>query len=108
MPKKTTGTDGNRGNSDWDQLLNDFQLVLKDFRWMDDAACQGRSDIDFFPEDNYNLTSRPAIELCRTCPVKDDCLEFAVENHIQYGIWGGLNYPQRRRYLRTGFQRDSF
>ena len=90
------------------KLLADFDLVLKDFTWMDRAACRGRRDIDFFPEENYNQRSLPAVALCRNCPVKDECLEFAIENHIQYGIWGGLNYPQRKRYLRAGFERDSF
>jgi WhiB family redox-sensing transcriptional regulator len=98
----TTGTGGNRGNYDYMQLLSEFALVLKDFAWMDEAACRNMKDVNFFPEEAFNSEAPKAVAVCRRCPVREDCLEFAVENHIQYGIWGGLSYPQRKRYLRNG------
>jgi len=88
------------------QLLSEFNLVLRNFDWMEDALCRGRKDLNFFPE-HYNTTAPKAVAVCKVCPVREDCLEFAVENHIQYGIWGGLNYPQRKRYLRTGFKKGT-
>lgn len=42
--------------------------------------------------------------VCRTCPVREKCLDFAVKNNMKYGIWGGLNPVQRRRYLRHGYE----
>lgn len=108
MHSNTTGTDGNRGGYDYMQLLSEFNLVLKDFTWMNNAACRGRTDIDFFPEDSYNTKAPKAVAICETCPVKQDCLEFAIENGIHYGIWGGLNYPQRKRYLRTTIRNGTF
>lgn len=86
------------------QLLSEFALVLRDFRWMDNASCRGRNDIDFFPEEAFNTEAPKAVAVCQTCPVKEDCLEFAVENDVKYGIWGGMSYPQRKRYWRNSIK----
>ena len=99
-PQKPTETGGNRGNYDYNKLLNEFKLVLEDVTWMADAACRSRSDIDFFPEIGYNGKAPLAIAVCDTCKVKEDCVEFAIENKIEHGIWGGLSPQQRRRYRR--------
>jgi len=101
-PKKPTETDGNPGDYDYVRLLSEFSLVLRKFDWMDEALCRGRSDVNFFPDETYNAMAVRAVAICKVCPVREDCLEFAVENGIRYGIWGGLNYPQRKRW-----QRDS-
>jgi WhiB family redox-sensing transcriptional regulator len=36
-----------------------------------------------------------ALRLCATCPVKDECLEYALENHQHWGVWGGMTERQR-------------
>ena len=41
-------------------------------------------------------TAGPARQACAQCPVRQQCLEFAVSNRIIYGIWGGLTGPERR------------
>jgi len=107
MPSNTTGTDGSRGAYDYMQLLSEFRLVLRSFDWMDDALCRGRNDLDFFPEESYNAVAARAVAVCNVCPVREDCLEFAVENGIRYGIWGGLNHPQRKRYLRNSLKKGT-
>ena len=107
MPSNTTGTDGNRGAYDYMQLLSEFNLVLRNFDWMEDALCRGRKDLDFFPEEAYNTAAPKAVAVCNVCRVREDCLRFAVENDVKYGIWGGLNYPQRKRYLRNSFKKGT-
>lgn len=48
----------------------------------------------FFPE--YEWMADPAAKAtCRFCPVKDDCLEWALTTHQEFGIWGGLDEWQR-------------
>jgi len=42
---------------------------------------------------NSNDLQVEALAICITCPVRDDCLTFAVRTGQQYGIWGGQ--PQR-------------
>jgi len=45
-----------------------------------------------------------AIDMCRSCPVLKQCLEYALRHpeSAEYGIWGGTTVPQRRRILRLG------
>jgi WhiB family redox-sensing transcriptional regulator len=100
-PKKPTATGGNRGNYDYQQLMSEFGLLMRQFDWMDDAACRGRTDVEFFPEVGYNGKAPKALALCNNCPVKDDCLDFALENNIEHGIWGGTNPRQRKQLRRT-------
>ena len=36
--------------------------------------------------------------ICKTCSVRDECLEYAVRIREPHGIWGGLNEMERRQY----------
>jgi WhiB family redox-sensing transcriptional regulator len=38
-------------------------------------------------------------KLCNSCPVKDLCLEYALVNGEEYGMWGGMT-PRERQALR--------
>jgi len=63
-------------------------------RWRERAACRGARIEVFFP--GRGETAGPARQVCARCPVRQQCLEFAVSNRIVYGIWGGLTGPERR------------
>lgn len=41
-----------------------------------------------------------AKRVCGSCHVKDTCLEYAIENGINDGIWGGLTKQERKRLKR--------
>ena len=56
-------------------------------RWMEQAACQGRPELDWFDLD-CNL--QQTLTICMGCTVKERCLEFAVEHRMVEGVWGGL------------------
>lgn len=45
-----------------------------------------------------------AIDMCRSCPVLKQCLEYALRHpeSAEYGVWGGATVAQRRRILRLG------
>lgn len=67
--------------------------------WRFDAACTGM-DLDmFFPE--YEKNSGAAKAVCCFCPVMQTCLLYALANHIQFGIWGGLTARERKRLRRS-------
>lgn len=38
--------------------------------------------------------------LCRGCPVQIDCLAEALDNRIEFGVWGGMTERERRALLR--------
>lgn len=37
---------------------------------------------------------------CVACPVKTECLADALDNRIDFGVWGGMTERERRRLLR--------
>lgn len=43
-----------------------------------------------------------ARQLCQSCPIRLQCLEYAVTNGEDYGIWGGMT-PREREGLRRGY-----
>lgn len=54
-------------------------------------------DLDlFFPEDGHKIQARIARQVCSACPVAEDCLNYALDNFIRDGIWGGTSERQRR------------
>jgi WhiB family redox-sensing transcriptional regulator len=52
----------------------------------------------FFPSDGTGVQVAAAI--CARCPVQRACLEYALTNRIQHGVFGGLSERARDRLLR--------
>lgn len=78
--------------------------------WYDDAACRGMDPNIFHPDttDRVNLRRRQndAKAICRKCPVAASCLERALANDEDEGIWGGTDATERRR-LRAATKVDT-
>ena len=68
--------------------------------WRDRAACKGTDLNRFFPVKGEDVETAKAI--CQTCPVRSECLNYALDHTIQFGIWGGMSENQRRRMRRNG------
>lgn len=70
--------------------------------WVAGAACSGhpRSDV-FFTSRGDHAGLSIAKEICSQCSVWKDCLKFALDNHEQHGIWGGLAIRERRKVRHT-------
>ncbi len=66
--------------------------------WRSLAECIDTHPSLFFPE--VGGSTREPKEVCRGCLVRRECLEYALENHITVGIWGGTGERERRRILR--------
>jgi WhiB family redox-sensing transcriptional regulator len=69
------------------------------------AACKGADLGLFFGPDAEFVTARQQREaeakaICAGCPVRPDCLAYALDTRESYGIWGGLNEDERRAMLR--------
>lgn len=66
------------------------------------VACQEVPDAFFIElgDGNCGYKTRVAKNLCEECPVKFECLQYALESNEQEGIWGGLTPAERRRLRR--------
>ena len=63
--------------------------------WRMDALCAETDPEAFFPEKGGS--TRDAKRVCAGCPVRAECLEFALAGDERFGIWGGLSERERRR-----------
>jgi WhiB family transcriptional regulator, redox-sensing transcriptional regulator len=70
------------------------------FDWMTDAACIEIGTEAFFPvavASGPNRAATKATRICHEqCPVKADCLQYALTNGLEHGIFGGLTARERR------------
>ena len=66
--------------------------------WMAVGNCRAYAPTVFFPSDGVGVDR--ARKICKTCTVADTCLEFALENRIDHGVWGGASERERRRILK--------
>ena len=67
--------------------------------WMADGKCRdAKHDADWWwPQYGNDSCIRVALAICVTCPVRDRCLDFALEHNEREGIWGGLLPTARLR-----------
>jgi WhiB family redox-sensing transcriptional regulator len=66
--------------------------------WQDRALCAQTDPEAFFPEKGGS--TREAKRVCRSCEVRTECLDYALEHDERFGIWGGLSERERRRLKR--------
>ncbi|MEU9245732.1 WhiB family transcriptional regulator [Streptomyces sp. NPDC048385] len=73
---------------------------IGDTSWHMHGVCHGMdpddADATFFPLPRDHEAIAEAKALCAQCPVKRDCLNYALENVLKEGIWGGLTEAERR------------
>lgn len=74
-------------------------LAIGELSWQDYANCRGADADLFFPE--RGASTRKAKAICTACEVKDECLNFAIQNGEKFGIWGGMSERERRRVRRA-------
>lgn len=76
--------------------------------WRDEAACRGRTDLDWFatqetpgaPSLSYKANRDACLAICAECAVRGDCLADALTEGEPYGIRGGYTSRQRQRMAR--------
>src|SRR6204780_554871 len=71
---------------------------LDEVGWQDQALRAQSDPGAFFPEKGGS--TREAKKVCRSCEVRSECLEYALENDERFGIWGGMSERERRRLKR--------
>jgi len=72
--------------------------TVDDTEWMADGKCRILDPSIFFPSDGVGV--EVARRICSDCVVKGPCLEYALLNRIDHGVWGGTSERERRRIAR--------
>ena len=73
--------------------------------WRRRARCKN-VDVDmFFPENGENVTF--IRDFCRGCEVAPECLQYALDDHLADGVWGGTT-PRERRDIIMGRKENPY
>jgi WhiB family redox-sensing transcriptional regulator len=81
------------------QIVN-FRLPDPE-RWTTGAACAEPDAPLMFPYEADRAGIEDAKATCRRCPVRETCLNEALDNNETFGIWGGLTEGERRTRRRS-------
>src|SRR6516164_6683178 len=81
-----------RGRDDQEEL--DHMWIAD---WTTRAACKGTDPDELFVQ---GAAQNRAKLICRGCPVRTECLADALDNGIEFGVWGGMTERERRALLR--------
>jgi WhiB family redox-sensing transcriptional regulator len=64
--------------------------------WVNEAACRGKPIDWFFPDAEAGRMHPEAKALCEECPVRAECLDYALHLSDGFGLWAGMS-PRGRR-----------
>ncbi len=65
--------------------------------WVSKALCRTVDPDDLFVP---GAAQRKAAQICGHCPVRLECAVDALDNQVEFGVWGGMTERQRRVLLR--------
>jgi WhiB family transcriptional regulator, redox-sensing transcriptional regulator len=65
--------------------------------WASYAACRTADPDDLFVQ---GAAQNRVKSLCLRCPVRTECLADALDNRVEWGVWGGMTERERRALLR--------
>ena len=74
-------------------------MPATDTAWKERAACDGMSEL-FFSGVGEARKAEEAKKICVRCPVRADCLDYALKTRQKFGVWGGLAPKERRSLYR--------
>lgn len=75
------------------------ELAFPDEPWMADAVCPSVDPELWYPDKGGSTAV--ARSICQTCPVKKECLQYALDHDERFGVWGGLSERSRRSLQRA-------
>ena len=73
--------------------------------WVSSARCRATDPDQLFVR---GAAQRKAAVICRHCPVTDECAAEALDNQMEFGVWGGMTERQRRLLLKQHPNVDSW
>lgn len=72
-------------------------------KWKEDGLCNQTDPEAFYPEKGEGTSV--AKKVCVGCPVRAECLDFALRTDEDYGVWGGLSARERRALVKAAVKR---
>lgn len=72
-------------------------VEAEDRAWVSKALCRETDPDEMFVR---GAAQRKAAVICRHCPVLRECAADALDNKVEFGIWGGMTERQRRALLK--------
>jgi WhiB family redox-sensing transcriptional regulator len=76
-----------------DERMN-AELVMD---WSKDARCRTANPDELFVQ---GAAQNRAKAVCMGCPVRTECLADALDNRVEFGVWGGMTERERRALLK--------
>ena len=79
--------------------------------WQLHALCRGLDTSVFFHPTGergnaHDEREERARRICHECPVREACLQYALDTREPYGVWGGLTEDERRALLARARRSD--
>ncbi|WP_371871747.1 WhiB family transcriptional regulator [Mycobacterium bourgelatii] len=65
--------------------------------WVSQALCRETDPDELFVR---GAAQHQAAAICRHCPVMQECAADALDNRVEFGVWGGMTERQRRQLLK--------
>jgi len=92
--------------------MTPYERFVQVMKTVDEVPCQTYPDAFFADDETNSYVTRSvrthkgeaqeniAKSLCSGCPIRLQCLEYALEAKEEYGVWGGLTVGQRNKIKR--------
>ena len=71
--------------------------TLEPQAWVSRSACRTADPDELFVT---GAAQNRAKAVCMGCPVRTECLSDALDNRVEFGVWGGMTERERRALLR--------
>lgn len=65
--------------------------------WTAQGACADQDPDELFVT---GAAQNRAKIVCQACPVRTECLSDALDNQVEFGVWGGMTERERRALLK--------
>jgi WhiB family redox-sensing transcriptional regulator len=72
-------------------------MMAEATHWRDRAACHRTDPEELFVD---GAAQHRAKSVCLGCPVRTECLAYALDHRVEFGVWGGATERERRAILR--------